>query len=365
MIVKQQLIFILYSLCASVFKVAGTKSKAKGSQGQFPITQNVTVVEGAAANMTCRVDYNDNTSLQWSNPAQQTLFFGDKKALRDHRIELVRATSQELTIRIGDVSLSDEGQYTCSLFTMPVKTTKAFLTVLGVPGRPEITGFTKPAMEDDVITLTCTTSGSKPAANIRWFRNDKEVQGTKELNATGKSFTVRSSLQFQVDKRDDGVAYTCSVEHVSLSNPYMTTEVLEVHYAPHLDITHSLIIPQEGQYFKLECVSIGNPIPDSVLWSKDGGELPDIERMIVEGRELTITTLNKTDNGTYRCEASNHLGTSSAEYTLFVYGGYFSRGLVMDDQFCAPQRYYVLAQRWSAFIAKIQRHIYICRWCML
>lgn len=52
-------------------------------------------------------------------------------ALRDHRIELVRASSQELTIRINDVGLSDEGQYTCSLFTMPVKTTKAFLTVLG------------------------------------------------------------------------------------------------------------------------------------------------------------------------------------------------------------------------------------------
>ncbi|KAL7401408.1 hypothetical protein ABVT39_027647 [Epinephelus coioides] len=291
----------------------------EGSQGQFPITQNVTVVEGGTANMTCRVDYNDNTSLQWSNPAQQTLFFGDKKALRDHRIELVRASTQELTIRISDVSLSDEGQYTCSLFTMPVKTTKAFLTVLGVPGRPEITGFTKPAMEGDVITLTCTTPGSKPAANIRWFRNDKEVQGTKEVNATGKSFIVRSSLQFHVDRRDDGVAYTCSVEHVSLSNPYMTTEVLEVHYAPHLEIKKSLIIPQEGQYFKLECVSIGNPIPEPVLWSKDGGELPDIERMIVEGRELTITTLNKTDNGTYRCEASNHLGTGSAEYILFVY----------------------------------------------
>ncbi|XP_056297418.1 cell adhesion molecule 2b isoform X3 [Pseudoliparis swirei] len=230
MIVKRHLIFILYSLCSSVFQVAGTKSKAKGSQGQFPITQNVTVVEGGAANMTCRVDYNDNTSLQWSNPAQQTLFFGNKKALRDHRIELVLASSQELIIRISDVSLSDEGQYTCSLFTMPVKTTKAFLTVLGVPGRPEITGFTNPAMEDDVITLTCTTPGSKPAANIRWFRNDKEVQGTKEVNATGKSFAVRSSLQFQVDRRDDGIAYTCSVEHVSLPNPYMTTEVLEVHY---------------------------------------------------------------------------------------------------------------------------------------
>lgn len=58
---------------------------------------------------------------------------------------------------------------------------KLFIIIIscttGVPGRPEITGFTKPATEGDVITLTCTTLGSKPAANIRWFRNDKEVQG--------------------------------------------------------------------------------------------------------------------------------------------------------------------------------------------
>ncbi|XP_055082158.1 cell adhesion molecule 2b [Periophthalmus magnuspinnatus] len=322
MIVKRHWFLLFYSLYAGFGKVAGTKSKAKGSQGQFPITQNVTVVEGTAANMTCRVEYNDNTSLQWSNPAQQTLFFGDKKALRDNRIELVQASSQELTIRINDVSLSDEGLYTCSLFTMPVKTTKAYLTVLGVPRRPEITGFTRPALEGELVTLTCTTWGSKPAANIRWFRNDKEVQDKKylkEVPANRRSFTVRSSLQFQVDQRDDSVAYTCSVEHVSLSNPYMTTEVLEVHYAPQLEIRNSLIIPQEGQYFKLECVNRGNPIPEPILWSKDGGDLPDIDRMIVEGTELTFTTLNKTDNGTYRCEASNDLGTARAEYILFVY----------------------------------------------
>uniref|UniRef100_A0A4W4H123 Ig-like domain-containing protein n=1 Tax=Electrophorus electricus TaxID=8005 RepID=A0A4W4H123_ELEEL len=291
-----------------------------GSQGQFPVTQNVTVVEGSAANMTCRVDYNDNTSLQWSNPAQQTLFFGDKKALRDNRIELVRASWKELTISISDVTLSDEGQYTCSLFTMPVKTSKAFLTVLGVPEKPEITGFTRPAVEGEEVTLTCTTSGSKPAANIRWFRNDKEVQGVKEVNATGRSFVVRSTVRLQVDRNDDGAAYTCSVEHVALnSTPHQVTEVLEVHYAPQVEIVHSLIVPQEGQYFKLECVSKGNPLPEPVLWTKDGGDLPDVERMIVEGRELIITSLNKTDNGTYRCEAHNHLGSNSDEYVLFVY----------------------------------------------
>ncbi|KAJ7990069.1 hypothetical protein DPEC_G00296470 [Dallia pectoralis] len=56
-----------------------SKTKIRGSSRQFPLTQNMTVTEGGSVNMTCRVEYNDNTSLQWSNPAQQTLFFGDKK----------------------------------------------------------------------------------------------------------------------------------------------------------------------------------------------------------------------------------------------------------------------------------------------
>ncbi|KAB5543577.1 hypothetical protein PHYPO_G00080830 [Pangasianodon hypophthalmus] len=292
----------------------------EGAQGQFPIVQNVTVTEGGTANLTCRVDHNDNTSLQWSNPAQQTLFFGDKKALRDNRIDLIRASWQELTISIREVTLGDEGLYTCSLFTMPVKTAKAYLTVLGVPDKPEINGFTKPAMEGDQITLTCVTSGSKPAADIRWFRNEKEIKGAKEVNASGKTFTVKSSVQLQVDRNDDGVAYTCKVVHEALrSVPQQTTEVLEVHYAPHVEIRHSQSLPQEGDLLKLECVSNGNPSPDPVKWTKDGGKLPDLDRMIVDGRDLTFISLNKTDNGTYRCEASNHLGTNHAEYVLFVY----------------------------------------------
>lgn len=54
-------------------------------------------------------------------------------ALRDNRIQLERSTPNELTISISDVVLSDEGEYTCSIFTMPVRTAKALVTVLGKP----------------------------------------------------------------------------------------------------------------------------------------------------------------------------------------------------------------------------------------
>lgn len=52
-------------------------------------------------------------------------------ALRDNRIQLHRSTSTELSITIADIQLSDEGEYTCSIFTMPVRTARASVTVLG------------------------------------------------------------------------------------------------------------------------------------------------------------------------------------------------------------------------------------------
>lgn len=48
---------------------------------------------------------------------------------------------------------------------------------VGVPEKPEINGLKKPAVEGDYITLTCITQGSKPAADLRWFRDEKEVKG--------------------------------------------------------------------------------------------------------------------------------------------------------------------------------------------
>lgn len=47
----------------------------------------------------------------------------------------------------------------------------------GVPEKPQINGLKNPAMEGEHITLTCITQGSKPAADLRWFRNEKEIKG--------------------------------------------------------------------------------------------------------------------------------------------------------------------------------------------
>ncbi|KAF6074103.1 hypothetical protein HJG60_001984 [Phyllostomus discolor] len=124
-----------------------------------PWTSDETVVAGGTVVLKCQVKDHEDSSLQWSNPAQQTLYFGEKRALRDNRIQLVKSTPHELSISISNVALADEGEYTCSIFTMPVRTAKSLITVLGIPQKPIITGYKSSLREKETATLNCQSSG--------------------------------------------------------------------------------------------------------------------------------------------------------------------------------------------------------------
>lgn len=100
-------------------------------------------------------------------------------ALRDNRIELVHASWSELTISISDVTLSDEGMYTCSLFTMPVRTAKAYLTVLG-----KNTVYTKAESKCSflhffswcaIFLVYCSFKKTDPHVCLKCFKNSCDI----------------------------------------------------------------------------------------------------------------------------------------------------------------------------------------------
>lgn len=49
----------------------------------------------------------------------------------------------------------------------------------GVPGKPQISGFENPVTEGGEVTLTCTSTGSKPPAKLHWYRGDQELEGER------------------------------------------------------------------------------------------------------------------------------------------------------------------------------------------
>lgn len=64
-------------------------------------------------------------------------------------------------------------------------------------------------MEGDPISLTCTTLGSKPAARIRWFRNDKEVQGEHAAPAAERQ-TLRRRVPSMRHHYSQAAALLCA-----------------------------------------------------------------------------------------------------------------------------------------------------------
>uniref|UniRef100_A0A8D2NRS2 Cell adhesion molecule 3 n=1 Tax=Zosterops lateralis melanops TaxID=1220523 RepID=A0A8D2NRS2_ZOSLA len=284
-----------------------------------PTTSDETVVAGGTVVLKCQVEDPDDSSLQWSNPAQQTLYFGEKRALRDNRIQLERSTPNELTISISDVVLADEGEYTCSIFTMPVRTAKALVTVLGIPQKPQIFGHEQPIDEEKVARLICRSSGSKPAAQLRWRKGNRELKdsGTDVVeDPNGKTFTVTSRVEFRVTKEDNEVEVTCTVDHESLQNSERsTTQKLQVHYKPTAKIEPHPQYPREGEKLQLQCDGQGNPIPQEFLWEKEGSDAP---LQLSSDSVLIFPFLNKSDSGTYVCTATSSMGSVVAKYNLDV-----------------------------------------------
>ncbi|XP_048683304.1 cell adhesion molecule 1 isoform X6 [Lepidochelys kempii] len=287
--------------------------------GQNLVTEDVTVVEGEVATISCRVKNSDDSVIQLLNPNRQTIYFKDFRPLKDSRFQLVNFSNSELRVSLTNVSISDEGRYFCQLYTDPPQEIYTTMTVL-VPPRNLMIDIQKDiATEGEEIELNCTAMASRPATTIRWFKGNKELLGKSEVEQWSDMFTVTSQLLLTVGREDDGVPVICLVDHPAVKD-LQTQRYLEVMYKPQVRVLQNYPLQgltREGEPLELTCTAFGKPQPTEVKWLRVDDEMP--QHVVVSGSNLLINNLNKTDNGTYRCEASNAVGKSSADYMLFVY----------------------------------------------
>ncbi|XP_015153709.1 cell adhesion molecule 1 isoform X8 [Gallus gallus] len=287
--------------------------------GQNLITEDVTVVEGDVATISCRVKNSDDSVIQLLNPNRQTIYFRDFRPLKDSRFQLVNFSNSELRVSLTNVSISDEGRYFCQLYTDPPQEIYTTITVL-VPPRNLVIDIQKEiAVEGEEIELNCTAMASRPATTIRWFKGNKELTGKSEVEQWSDMYTVTSQLLLKVGREDDGVPVICLVDHPAVKD-LQTQRYLEVMYKPQVRVSQNYPVQgltREGEPLELTCAAFGKPQPTDMRWLRVDDEMP--QHVVVSGSNLLISNLNKTDNGTYRCEASNAVGKSHADYMLFVY----------------------------------------------
>ncbi|NXO45372.1 CADM3 protein, partial [Locustella ochotensis] len=211
-----------------------------------------------------------------------------------------------------------------------------------IPQKPQIFGHEQPIDEEKVARLICRSSGSKPAAQLRWRKGNRELKdsGTEVVeDPNGKTFTVTSRVEFRVTKEDNEVEVTCTVDHESLQNSERsTTQKLQVHCTwrgrgafwrfsrPHTGglvcsgtrshrgpVTH-----RDSDTSLLPTAVPTTCFPQEFLWEKEGSDAP---LQLSSESVLIFPLLNKSDSGTYVCTATSSMGSVVAKYNLDVSGG--------------------------------------------
>ncbi|XP_016387555.1 cell adhesion molecule 4-like isoform X2 [Sinocyclocheilus rhinocerous] len=292
-------------------------SYSQTARGQAVQAENVTVLEGGTAQISCRLQNYDGSIVVIQNPRRQTLFFNGTRALKDDRFQMVLFTQRLVRITLTNVSVSDEGGYFCQLYTDDTHHQVATLSVVVPPEVPTVEVKTE-AVEGGEVELTCMSPRSKPPATLRWVRDRREIAGVISQQENGKTVSVSNTIRIPVERKDNGAALSCEASHPALVGQKRVRHYsLDVHFAPTVKIIPPQGILREGDSLSLTCSVTGNPLPRDIQWSRVNDTLP--ERAEKTGNILQMSRLSQSHNGTYLCQAHNNYGRAADHYTLLVY----------------------------------------------
>ncbi|XP_064802184.1 cell adhesion molecule 4-like isoform X1 [Oncorhynchus masou masou] len=303
-----------YSVPLSVITLLSLVGTARCQAVQ---AENVTVLEGGTAQISCRLQNYDGSIVVIQNPRRQTLFFNGTRALKDDRFQMVLFTPRLVRITLTNVSVSDEGGYFCQLYTDDTHHQVATLSVSVPPDTPTVE-VRQEAVEGGEVELTCLSPRSKPPATLRWIRDRREIPGVVSQQENGKTVSVSSTIRLPVERKDNGAAVSCEASHPALGGQKRVRHYrLDVYFAPTVRIIPPPGILREGDSLSLTCSITGNPLPRDVQWTRINDTLP--ERAEISGTTLQVSRLSQSHNGTYLCQAQNNYGRAADHYTLLVY----------------------------------------------
>ncbi|XP_076325589.1 neural cell adhesion molecule 2-like isoform X2 [Tachypleus tridentatus] len=182
----------------------------------------------------------------------------------------------------------------------------------------KITNKNRPLSADHSSDLRCTAGGSRPPAQISWWKGSKQLKTAKvlvppDLIANG-NITV-SALTIVPTSDDNGKYLSCRAENVLIPGSAIEDGwKLQVHFVPQLSLRlgsklrHSHI--QEGNNVYFECNIRANPSSTRISWRFEGLELQTNTStgVIISNQSLVIQKVHRSNRGRYSCLATNSEG---------------------------------------------------------
>ncbi|CAM5171801.1 unnamed protein product [Eretmochelys imbricata] len=203
-------------------------------QGDFQEvhTESVTVEEGQDLSLQCDFTGDHESVFTWSDPRGFLIFLKSDRGLKDQRYKLIHYSKYKLSISLSNVTVQDEGTYTCFYYDVPVKTKKVNVTVLAAPSKPllEVSDIRTNGKEEKIV-LSCLTQGSKPPPQITWLLNNGlEVYGDikHKFEHDGKKCNTISTLIVHAYNRNSTAS--CVIRHETLRGERLTASFQFEHF---------------------------------------------------------------------------------------------------------------------------------------
>nr|XP_050855116.1 nephrin-like [Vespula vulgaris] len=165
--------------------------------------------------------------------------------------------------------------------------------------------------------VECRSTGSKPVANLTWWKTSKQLKKmAKNFQEGGTSVSV---LQWIPNIDDDGKFLACRAENPKLPEAAIEDRwKLKVHYAPIVTLKMgSSLDPKrikEGDDVYFECTVRSNPRAYKLTWFHEEEELHhDVTAGIVlSDHSLVLQSITRESAGRYTCMATNLEGHESS-----------------------------------------------------
>uniref|UniRef100_A0A4W3JWV4 Hemicentin 1 n=1 Tax=Callorhinchus milii TaxID=7868 RepID=A0A4W3JWV4_CALMI len=268
-------------------------------------TEDVTVIKGSSASMSCIMDGTPAPTLAWLKAAEPLV-------LGRH----MTVSNRGMALQITRAELGDTGVYTCVASNEAGEVSKHFN--LKVLDPPRINGSDLPEETSVVVNnpleLLCIATGI-PAPVLTWMKDGRPLPQTETIRVLRGGEVLRVA-NAQVE---DTGRYTCLASTTAGDDD--KEYLVRVHVPPNIagqSGPQYLTVVRNGQAI-LECKSDAVP-PPTLTWLKDNKLLqatPRI-RILSSGRYLQINNADLGDTARYTCVASNIAGTMTREFTLAV-----------------------------------------------
>ncbi|XP_049867725.1 Down syndrome cell adhesion molecule-like protein Dscam2 isoform X8 [Pectinophora gossypiella] len=218
--------------------------------------------------------------------------------------------------------MSDQATYTCVAKNSQGYSARGTLE-LQVMVAPQVQPFDfgeEILNAGDTVSLTCTVGKGDLPLKIHWQLNDKNLNSGNGvfINRNGKRISVLSIENVQHEHIGN---YTCIAENDAGTTSH--SAILNVNVPPRWILEPTDKAFAQGSDAKVECKADGFPKPQ-VTWKRAEGDTPgdykDLKpnnpNVKVEDGTLSISNIQKTNEGYYLCEAVNGIGSGLSAVIL-------------------------------------------------